>query len=154
MEKIVLRHNILKSFHGQRLYIVALPKQRDIPIFKQTNYHYYIIISPLHKVRFVVFASSRCKPSYASCSAILTKGRLTLRLPRGGLHSRMRLLQRLSVLRDVWPAHCYFNLLTFRTMSVTLVFWRIIWLQHLSLRETSSIVFSMARWATLSLLSW
>nr|CAL25134.1 immulectin III [Manduca sexta] len=43
----------------------------------------------------------------------LGRGRATIRLPRRGLHSRIRLLQRLSVLRHMWSAHCHINLLTF-----------------------------------------
>ena len=71
-------------------------------------------------------------------------GRHTLRLPRRGLHSRTRLLQRPSVLRQIWPAHCHFSLLILRAMSVTLVLSRITSFLILSARETPSIARSIA----------
>jgi hypothetical protein len=49
----------------------------------------------------------------------LAWGRPTLRLPRRGLHSKTRLPQRLSVLRLIWPAHCYFSMLIRCAMSVS-----------------------------------
>jgi hypothetical protein len=49
----------------------------------------------------------------------LAWGRLSLRLPRRGLHSRARLPQRLSVLRLIC-LHCHFSVLIPCAMSVTL----------------------------------
>jgi hypothetical protein len=78
-------------------------------------------------------------------------GRPTLRLPRRGLHFRTRLSQRLSVLRLIWLAHCYFSMLTRCAMPVTLVLCRITWFQIRPRRETPNIALSLARWATLYL---
>ena len=77
--------------------------------------------------------------------------RPTPRLPRRGLHSRTRLLQRLLVLRQIWPTRYHFNLLILRAMSVTLVLSRITSFLILSTREKPSIARSIVRCATFDL---
>ncbi|KAI8423547.1 hypothetical protein MSG28_012639 [Choristoneura fumiferana] len=79
----------------------------------------YVQQSTGHKaspnVRHCILSSARriqlLPAAFRRSSLHLAGGRPTLRLPSRGLHSRTRLLQRLLILRQIWPAYCHFNLL-------------------------------------------
>jgi hypothetical protein len=86
--------------------------------------------SPLLDMGLSYFSPSRSIFGYsyptpanhpAQSTLHLAWGRRTLRLPRRGLHARTRLLQRLSVLRMIRPAHCHSSMLIRCAISVTLV---------------------------------
>lgn len=89
----------------------------------EKHHHQLAAVHYLVLYRSVAFRMQPPPALLRKSSEHLVREHPTFRLPRRGLHSRGRLLQRLSVLQHIYPAHCQFNLLIFRDLSVNSIVW-------------------------------
>ena len=81
------------------------------------NAHYWAFPMDFHNGRSSAYRSQRLPATLMRSSVHLVGGHPTLHLPTRNRHYRTFLPHLSSVLRAMYPAHCYFNLLILRTHS-------------------------------------
>jgi hypothetical protein len=141
---VALFHKVDSSYHNLTIYTKIFTVTFYLPVKTQTRCKYVCILLDIGLSNCSPFRSTfgYSHPAPASRPSQITETR-SLRLPKRGLHYRTRLLQRLWVLRQLWPAYYHFSVHIRCAMSVTLGLCRITSFQILPRRKAPSIALSI-----------